>query len=198
MPWVQSAGPSTEDSGSFDKDPAPSMIAWFMRNQATPSPSRASMASMNQGRPCAARLVRTGNRVGSAASLAGSVKPGTSTARSRDSVTRTVAQGWSSPSGQSVLSITLTRPPSVTDRQPGSQNRHRGRAQEPGRRGDRRAPFPLLRQRLDFRRQQACDRAALQAGKGAGGERRGLPAIGAEGLEDGQGHDILEMRNVEH
>jgi hypothetical protein len=47
------------------------------------------MASMNQGRPCAARLVRTGNRVGSAASLAGSAKPDTSTARSRDSVTRT-------------------------------------------------------------------------------------------------------------
>jgi len=23
MPWVQSAGPSTEDSGTFDKDPAP-------------------------------------------------------------------------------------------------------------------------------------------------------------------------------
>ena len=38
MPWVQSAGPRTEDSGTFDKDPVPSMIAWFMRNQATPSP----------------------------------------------------------------------------------------------------------------------------------------------------------------
>ena len=55
---------------------APSMIAWFMRNQATPSPARASMASMNQGRPCAACRVRTGNRVGSAASPAGSAKPG--------------------------------------------------------------------------------------------------------------------------
>ena len=94
------------------------MIAWFMRNQATPSPSRASMASMNQDRPCAARPVRTGNRVGSAASLAGSTKPSISTARSRDSVTRTEAQGWSSPSGQSVLSITLTRPPSVTTDSP--------------------------------------------------------------------------------
>ena len=79
----------------------------------------------------------------------------------------------------------------------GSQIRHRGRPQEPGRRRDRRAPFTLLRQRLDFRRQQACDRAALQAGKGAGGERRGLPAIGAGGLEDGQGYDILEVRNIE-
>jgi hypothetical protein len=41
------------------------------------------MVSMNQGRPCAARLVRTGNRLGSAAWLAGSAKPDTSTARSR-------------------------------------------------------------------------------------------------------------------
>ena len=118
MPWVQSAGPSTEDSGIFDEDTAPSMIAWFMRNQATPSPARASMASMNQGRPCAACLVRTGNRVGSAAALAGSAKPGTSTARSRDSVTRTVAQGWSSSAGHNELSITLTRPPSVTTDSP--------------------------------------------------------------------------------
>ena len=45
---------------------------------------------------------------------AGSAKPGISTARSRDSVTRTVAQGASSPAAHSVLSITLTRPPSLT------------------------------------------------------------------------------------
>jgi hypothetical protein len=74
-----------EDSGTFE-DPAPSMIASFMRNQATPSPAR---APLNQDRPCATRLVRTGNRVGSAASLTGSAKPWTSTARSRDSVSRT-------------------------------------------------------------------------------------------------------------
>ncbi len=72
------------------------------------------MASMNQGLPCAACRVRSGNRVGSAVSLAGSAKPGISTARSRDSVTRTVAQGCSSFAGHSVLSITLTRPPSLT------------------------------------------------------------------------------------
>jgi hypothetical protein len=71
------------------------------------------MASMNQGRPCAARLVRIGNRVGSAAPPAGSVKPDISTARSRDKVTRTTAQGWSSLADHNVLSITLTRPPSV-------------------------------------------------------------------------------------
>src|SRR4051794_13720787 len=85
-----------------------------MRNQATPSPSRASIASMNQGRPCAARRVRTGNRVGSAASPAGSIKAEISTARSRDNVTRTAAQGWSSSAGHNVLSITLMRPPSLT------------------------------------------------------------------------------------
>ena len=85
------------------------------RNQATPSPSRASMASMNHGLPCAAlpgadrKPQRDRRRRWPA-----SAKPGISTARSRDSVTRTVAQGWSSPTGHSVLSITLTRPPSLT------------------------------------------------------------------------------------
>ena len=108
MPWVQSAGPSTEDSG-----PAPAMIGWLRRNQATSSPMRASMASMNHGLPWAARTLRGGNRVGSTLSLAFSANPGISIARSRDSVTRTVAQGCSSLSGHSVLSTTLTRPPSV-------------------------------------------------------------------------------------
>ena len=108
MPWVQSAGPSTEDSG-----PAPSMIRWLRRNQATSSPTRASMASMNHDRPWPACGVRTGNRVGSSASPCVSTDPGNPTARSRDSVTRTVAQGCASLSGHSVLSTTLTRPPSV-------------------------------------------------------------------------------------
>src|SRR5262249_30104535 len=39
MPWVQSAGPRMDDRG-----PVPSMIWSCMRNQATPSPSRASIA----------------------------------------------------------------------------------------------------------------------------------------------------------
>ena len=74
----------------------------------------ASIASMNHGLPWAALRVRTGNRVGSAGSQAWSANPGSSTARSRDSVTLTVAHGNSASIGHSVLSMTLTRPPSVT------------------------------------------------------------------------------------
>ena len=127
MPWVQSAGPSTEVSG-----PAPSMTV----SQPEPGDTVAGARFHRVHEPGPAMGGLDGahrKRVGSAASLAASAKPGISTARSRDSVTRTVAQGASSPAAHSVLSITLTRPPSVDDGKLRAQFRHRRRAQEPGR-----------------------------------------------------------------
>ena len=168
MPWVQSAGPSSRGQRHLrQRSCAVDDRHGSSRNQATPSPSRASMASMNRGRPCAAR--RRAPKPGGIGGFAREARQsrGPRPRDSRDSVTRTVAQGWSS----------LCRPQRVVDHTDAAafgedgelcpQFRHRGQAAENQADDcDRRAPFALRRQRLDFRRQQALrPRRRRRAGK---------------------------------